>query len=117
MRDSGINRFVVGIILSAYLVTGALGTGSLLGQTLFFRLTNSLSVQKERSVDLDERPYWTSHKHLISSEQFSSDHILSTAEPWISVIIPEQSVEIEAAHLPIPALLFPSNTLRAPPST
>ena len=81
MRDSRINRLFVGTILWAYLVTGALSSRSLLGQELFFKLDSSLSVQNERSIDLDERPYWTSHKHLTSPEQFSSDHILSAAEP------------------------------------
>ncbi len=115
MRDSRINRFFVGTILWAYLVTGALSPRSLLGQELFIKLDSFLSVQIERSIDIDERPYWTSHKHLTSSEQFSGDHILSAAGPWIGVVAPERSVEIQPARLPGPASFVPSNTLRAPP--
>ena len=115
MSDSKFNRRFIGAILVAYMVTGALSPRSLLGQVLFFKLDNAPSVQNERSIDLDERPYWTSHKHLTSSEQFSSDHILNIAEPWISVIAPERFVEIQVAYLPTLAPLFSSITFRAPP--
>jgi len=115
MKDSRFNHLIVGTILGAYLITGALSPQIHLGQVLLFKLGNSLSVHNDQSIDLDERPYWTSHKHLTSSEQFSSDHILSAAEPWISVIASDRSVEIPATHLPAPAPLFLSNTLRAPP--
>ncbi|MGA7160893.1 MAG: hypothetical protein WBZ48_07815 [Bacteroidota bacterium] len=115
MRYTRLHRLIVGIILSAYLVTGALSAQVHLRQTLFFKLDKSFSVHNDQSIDLDERPYWTSHKHITSSEQFSSDHILSAAEPWISVIATEQSVEIPATHLPASVPLISSNTLRAPP--
>jgi hypothetical protein len=102
-------------LLVAYMVPGFLSPESLFGQALFFKLDSSLSVRNDRSIALDERPYWTSHKHLTSSEQFLSDHILSVAEPLMSVITPERSVEIQAAILPTPTSLCPQNALRAPP--
>ena len=89
MKGFRLNLLGVGAILAAYLVTGILSPKSLHGQDFFLKLNNSLSVQNERSIGFDERPFWTSHKHLISSEQFSGDHILNTAKPWISVITPE----------------------------
>ena len=91
MEDLRFNRLTVAVLLSAYLVTGILSPTVLLGQALFFlKLDNSISVRNDRSIALDERPYWTSHKHLISPEQFSNDHILSVTGPWISVIAPKR---------------------------
>jgi hypothetical protein len=115
MRNSGLGRLITGVILGAYLVTGILSPRGLLLQALHFKLDNSLSFRNERSNDIDERPYWTSHKHLISSEQFSGDHILNTAKPWISVITPTLSLKTQAAFLPTLAYFFPQNALRAPP--
>lgn len=115
MRNSRLFRLILGGLLAAYLIPAILSPRNLIGQTLIFELHSSLSVQKGRSIDLDERPYWTSHRHLTSSEQFFSDHILSIAEPLMSVITPECSVEIQSAFLPTPAALCPQNALRAPP--
>ena len=115
MRNSGLGRLITGAILGAYLITGILSPRGLLLQALHFKLDRSLSLRNERSNDLDERPYWTSHKHLISSEQFSGDHILNTAKPWISVITPTLYLKTQAVFLPTLAYLFPQNALRAPP--
>ena len=115
MNNSRISHAVVGAIIAAYLVPAILSPRNLLGQSLIFELHSSLSVQNNRSVDLDERPYWTSHRHLISSERFLSDHCLTTSEPLMGVITPERSVEIQAALLPIHTSLSPQNALRAPP--
>ncbi len=115
MRNSRLFRVIIGALLAAYLIPAILSPRNLPGDALIFKLHSSLSVQNSRSIDLDERPYWTSHRHLTSSEQFLSDHILSVAEPLMSVITPERSVEIQAVFLPTPTSLCPQNALRAPP--
>lgn len=115
MEHLRFNRLSVATLLAAYLVTGSLSPTTLLCQALFFKLDNSISVRDDQSIVLDERPYWTSHKHLTSPEQFSNDHILGAAEPWTSAIGSEQTLDIQAAILPSPAPLFSSNALRAPP--
>ncbi len=116
MEDLRFNRLTVAVLLSAYLVTGILSPTVLLGQALFFlKIDNSISVRNDRSIALDERPYWTSHKHLVSTEQFSNDHTLSITGPWISVITPKRSIQIQTTFLPTPAYLSPQNALRAPP--
>jgi hypothetical protein len=115
MKNSRVSDFVVGIILAAYLIPAILSPRNLPGETLIFKLHSSLSVQNDRSIDLDERPYWTSHRHLNSSERFLSDHVLSIAEPLMGAITPERSVEIQAAFLPPHTSLSPQNALRAPP--
>ncbi|MGA9407728.1 MAG: hypothetical protein WBW71_11405 [Bacteroidota bacterium] len=115
MRDSRFNRLAIGIILSAYLVTGALSPQSLLGQALFLKLNSFLPIQNEHSIVLDERPFWTSHKHFVQSTQSSDDYILNAADPLISAATPEWIGEIQAVCIPTPAPLFPPNSLRAPP--
>ena len=115
MKNSRLSRLIIGALLAAYLIPAILSPRNLLGDALIFKLNSSLSVQNDRSINIDERPYWTSHKHLTSSEQFLSDHILSIAEPLMSVITPERSLEIQTAFLPIPISLCPQNALRAPP--
>ena len=115
MRSSNFIRNYVGVILSAYLVTGILSPRSLSGQALFLKLEKSFSVQNELSIVLDARPYWTSHKHLVPPEQFSGDYALRTPEPLIGGIAPERTVEILPAFLPTSTRLFSSNHLRAPP--
>jgi hypothetical protein len=115
MKGFRLNLLGVGAILAAYLVTGILNPKSLHGQEFFLKLNNSLSVRNERSIGLDERPFWTSHKHLTSSEKSSGDHILRTTEPWSSVTASERFVAILAVFFPIPIPLFPPNALRAPP--
>jgi len=115
MRNSRLFRIIIGTLLGAYLIPAILSPRNLPGDALVFKLDSSLSVQNGRSIDLDERPYWTSHRHLTSSEQFLSDHILSIAEPLMGVITPERSLEIQAAFLPTPTALCPQNALRAPP--
>ena len=115
MRNSGLGSLVTGVILGAYLVTGILSPRGLLVQPLHSKLDNALSLQTEQTNDLDGRPYWMSHKHLTSLEQFSGDHLLSATDPWASVISPELSVKVQAAFLPTPAYFFPQNALRAPP--
>jgi hypothetical protein len=115
MNKPRYNRTAVAIILVAYLGTGNLSPMNLLGQSYYFKLDSSRTLHNERSIDLDERPYWTSHKHITSSEQFSSDHLLSTAEPWISAVVPKQTIEIPADFPPTPAHLLPQSPLRAPP--
>ncbi len=115
MRNSKLFRFIIGALLAAYLIPAILSQRNLIGQTLIFELHSSLSVQSGQSIDLDERPYWTSHRHLTSSEQFLSDHILSIAEPLMGVITHERSLEIQAAFLPTLTALCPQNALRAPP--
>lgn len=115
MRSSGLGRIIIGVVLGAYLGTGILSPRVPLVQMLHGKFDNSLSFQNERSIDIDETPYWTSHKHLTTPELFSSDHIICAAEPWVSVITPELSFEIQSAILPIPAPFSPSNAFRAPP--
>ncbi len=115
MRNSKFPRLLIAVLLGAYLVPGILNSRALFGPALFFKLSSSLSVQNDRSIDLDERPYWISHKHLTSSEQFSSDHILTAGEPWVSGIIPELFIEIAAAYPPAHAYFFPQIAFRAPP--
>ena len=115
MNNSRVNHFVVAAIIAAYLVPAILSPRNLPGQTLIFKLHSSLSVQNNRNIDSDERPYWTSHRHLISSERFLSGHMLTAAEPLMDVITDERSVPIQAAFLQIPTSLSPSSALRAPP--
>jgi hypothetical protein len=115
MRNSRLFRVIIAALLATYLIPAILSPRNLPGDALIFKLHSSLSVQNGRSIDLDERPYWTSHRHLTSSERFLSDHILSIAEPLMGAIAPEQSVEIQAAFLPPYISLFPQNALRAPP--
>jgi len=115
MKESYYKRFAVAIILFAYLGTGNLSPMNLLGQSFYFKLDASRTIHNERSIDLDERPYWTSHKHITSSEQFSNDHVLSTAESWISPVVPKQTIEIPADFPPTPGHLLPQSPLRAPP--
>jgi hypothetical protein len=115
MKNSRVSHFVVGAIIAAYLVPAILSPRNLPGQPLIFELHSSLSVQNDRSIDLDERPYWTSHRHLTSSERFLSDHILTIAEPLMGVITPERSGEIQATFLPPHTSLSPQSALRAPP--
>lgn len=115
MENLRFNRLHVAVLLAAYLVTGILSPTTLLCQTSFFKLNNSISARDDRSIALDERPYWTSHKHLTSLEQFSSDHILNAAEPWISATDSEQTIDLHTVFLSTPAFLFSSNALRAPP--
>ncbi len=115
MGNSRIRHIVIAGILGAYMVPGILSSTSLLGQALFFKLDPSFSVHNDRSIDIDERPYWTSHRHFTSSEQFSSGQFLNVAGPWISIITPLRYTEIPAAYIPTPIPLFPPNPLRAPP--
>ena len=115
MNNSRVNHFVVVAIIAAYLVPAILSPRNLPGQALIFKLHSSLSVQNNRNIDSDERPYWTSHRHLISSERFLSGHILTAAERLMDLIPDEQSVPGQAAFLPLPRTLSPSSALRAPP--
>ena len=115
MKGFRLNLLGVWAILAAYLATGILSPKSLHGQEFFLKPNNSLSVRNEQSIGLDERPFWTSHKHLTSSENSPGDHILRTAEPWSSVTASERFVTIQALFFPIPIPLFPANALRAPP--
>ncbi|HTR80959.1 MAG TPA: hypothetical protein VMM58_04955 [Bacteroidota bacterium] len=115
MRVSKFDRLAVGIILSAYLVAGALSPKNLLDEALFFKTDKALSGQADRSIIFDELPFWTSHKHLTSSEQFSKHCILDAAEPWISVLSSERFGEIAAVFFPTPARSFSPTALRAPP--
>ncbi len=115
MRNPSVFRLIVGVLLAAYLFPAILSPRNLSGEALIFKLDSSLSVPNVRSIDLDERPYWTSHRHLTTSEQFLSDHILCMADPLMSVIAPERILEIQAAFLPTPTALCPQNALRAPP--
>gem|GEM_PF-5271144 len=115
MRHRRFNRLSVTAVLAAYLVTSVFSATSLLGQSSFFKLDNSISFRNDRSIVLDERPYWTAHKHLISSEQSSSDHILGTASPSINVIESEGTLDRHEIYLPAASHLFSSNALRAPP--
>ena len=91
MRNPSVFRLIVGVLLAAYLFPAILSHRNLSGEALIFKLDSSLSVPNVRSIDLDERPYWTSHRHLTTSEQFLSDHILCMADPLMGVIAPEQS--------------------------
>jgi hypothetical protein len=115
MNNSRVSHFVVGAIIAAYLVPAILSSRNLPGQALVFELHSSLLVQTVRSIDTDERPYWTSHRHLISSERFLSDHIFAAAEPLMGVVTAERSLEIQAAFLPLHPSPSPQNALRAPP--
>jgi hypothetical protein len=115
MKDSHYNRFAVAIVLVAYLGTGNLSPMNLLGQSFYFKLGASRALHNERSIDLDERPYWTSHKHITSSEQFSADHTLSTAQPWVSAVVPKLTIETTADIPPTSAYFLPQSPLRAPP--
>jgi len=115
MRRSKFIHNIIGVILSAYLVTGILSPGSLHGQSLFLKVEKSFSVQNELSIVVDGRPYWTSHKHLIPPEKFSGDYALRTPEPLIWAIAPERTDEVFAANSPTPASFLSSNHLRAPP--
>jgi hypothetical protein len=115
MGNSSVRHLVIAGILGAYMVPGILSSTSLLGQALFFKLNPFFSVHNDRSIDIDERPYWTSHRHLTSSEQFSGDQFFNVAVPWISIITPLCYTEISAAFIPTPIPLFPPNPLRAPP--
>ena len=116
MKHSGYNRLIIALILGAYLVTGALSPRTMLSQDLFSKLGQSLSAQAQRSIVLDERPYWTSHKHLISSEQSSGDHDLSIAEPWNGHISSDRLVEVPPQFFPIDSPVTSSASLRAPPT-
>lgn len=115
MKNSTFDRFAVAAILFAYLGTGNLSPMNLLGQSFFLKLDDSRSLHNERSINLDERPYWTSHKHITSSEQFSTDHLLTAAEPWVSAAVAKQTIEIPADVPPTPGHILPQSLLRAPP--
>jgi len=109
------SRLIVSAILGAYLATGVLSTRSLLGQELFSKLDQSLSGQDQRSIALDDRPFWTSHKHLISPENFFDDHNLNLAEPWNGAVSSEKFAEIPPMYLPVDSPYFSATALRAPP--
>ncbi|MGA7161810.1 MAG: hypothetical protein WBZ48_12455 [Bacteroidota bacterium] len=115
MKYPGPGRLVVKLILGAYLVTGIFSPRGLFVQPFHVKLDNVGSFQTEQAKDLDGRPYWMSHKHLTSLEQFSGDHLLSTAEPWTSVITPVLSLKNQSVLLPVAVTLFSANSLRAPP--
>lgn len=115
MRSSRFIRNIVVAILGAYLLTGILSPRSVQGQAFFLKLEKSFSVQNELTILIDARPYWTSHKHLIPSENFSGDYALRTTEPLISAIALGRTIEIHTAFLPTSTLLYSSNALRAPP--
>ncbi len=115
MGNSRIRNIVIAAILGAYMVPSILSPTSLLGQSLIFKLDPSFTVQNGRSIDVDERPYWTSHRHLTFSEQLSGDQILNSAEPWISIVASQRLSNIPAVFIPTPIPLFPPNPLRAPP--
>jgi len=115
MGNSRIRHLAVLAILGAYIVPGLLCSSDLLGRPLFVKLDASLSAVNDRSIDLDERPYWTSHRHLIFSEHFSDDQSLNAASPWISVVTPRRFSEIPQVFIPSPIALFRPNPLRAPP--
>ena len=59
MGNSRIRHIGIAAILAAYMVPGICSQESFFGQALFFKLDPSFSVQNGRSIDLDERPYWT----------------------------------------------------------
>ena len=115
MKYPRLGRFLVKLLLGAYLVTGFFSPRGLFVQPIHFKLNNACTFQTEQTNDLDGRPYWMSHKHLSSLEQFSGDHLLSTAEPWTTVITSGQSLKIQAVFLPLSVPLFSPNSLRAPP--
>ncbi len=115
MNISRVKHIAVVAIIAAYLVPAILSARNLPGQALIFELHSSLSVQNGRGSDLDARPYWASHRHLMSSERFLSDHIPAASKPLMSVIIPERTVETQAAVSPLAHTLSPQSALRAPP--
>lgn len=115
MKHTPFTRIITTALLAAYLATGILSPTCLLSQSSFFKLDNSITFRNDRSIALDERPYWTSHKHLISSEQFSNDHILGAAAPWINAADTGETVASHAIILPAASTSFSSNALRAPP--
>jgi|SRR5208283_3039875 len=115
MRNFRISHIVAAVVFGAYLATGILSPSNILVRTLLHKVDHSVSIQNNHSSDPDERPYWTSHKHLISTEKSSGDHLLGTAGPWTKVITPQRLIELPIAFIPISTLLFSSDPLRAPP--
>ena len=115
MGNSRIKHLLVIAILGTYVVPCMLSSRSLLGQPLFFKLDPSFSVHNDRNIDIDERPYWTSHRHLTSSEHFSNDQVLNAAVLWTSIVDPQCFCEMPAVFIPTPVIIFPPNYLRAPP--
>jgi hypothetical protein len=116
-KESKRVQFAVSIILGAYLVTGVLSAKCLLSGELFLKLEQSFSGRDLQSIALDELPFWTSHKHLTSLEQYSSDHILSSVEPWIGTFSTERFGDFNAAHLHVTTPFFPPTAFRAPPKS
>jgi len=102
-------------LLATYLVTGVLSPKMLLAQSLFAKLDQSLSGQDQHSIVLDERPFWTSHKHLQSSERWSGLEAFPIPGVWSPVITAERLI-IPGDHQTYrESPYFPSAALRAPP--
>ena len=102
-------------LLAAYLITGALSPKTLLGQSLFVKLDQSLSGQDARSIVFDERPFWTSHKHLQSSERWTEYDAVPPSGFWSPVFDFEPFFVPRDRDIHRDGPSFPAAALRAPP--
>ncbi len=82
MKTSRAARVIVWGILGAYLVPGNLDQHALFGHLPSCSLDSFSLVRIERTINRDERPCWTSHRHLILSEKFSGDHLIGESGPY-----------------------------------
>jgi len=115
MNNPALRGIIIGILLGAYMVPGILSRENLFGQPLFFKLHSTPSVHVDRSINLDARPYWTSHRHIVSSEKVFSDQILFTIEPWLGAVKLRHRREIKGSFPTLLANSSPHNAFRAPP--
>jgi len=115
MKNPALRGLIIGILLGAYMVPGILSRENLLGQILSLKLDSAPSVHADRSINLDERPYWTSHRHILASVQFFGDQILFAVEPWLSAVKLQQHREIQGSFPTLLANSSPHNAFRAPP--
>ena len=117
MKANRHSGHTVAVLLAAYLITGVLSPKTLLGESLFTKLDQSLSGQSTHSIVLDERPFWTSHKHLESSDRWFEQHAVLTSGLWSPVFNLELFLTPldREIHPDLPC--FPTAALRAPPKS